>query len=895
MNRRGTIILLILLTIVTTFPPPTYATITNEFNIVVGDDIDYPPYSFLDADGRPSGFNIELAEAVLAVMGLKAEFRLGNWNEIRKQLEIGEINVISGMFSSPERLERYDFTTKHTISSGDVFTRKEMRITNIQELAGATVVVQEDDIVYEYLVNENLNIEFVKVATVADALRLVSMGKYDYAAVLKVPGHYIIDSLGFTDLRANNLLIGQNEYSMAVQKNNENLLLILNSGLKILKINGQYQEIYDKWLGVYEEQRLWDQVKQYTWLVAAIFGIILLLVVWSITLRRTVASRTMELLNANQILREKQELLNASNEEIEAAYQEIAASEEELRAQYDEIQSYTNRLESLKEKYQIAILGTNSVVWEYSISDRSIYLSEEFKKANGLSLSENEKVDIVLDKLLAKEEQKKLVQEFLAYKRGKKDEIYIQVKIIARNNIKWMLIRGKGIFGADHKLRFINGVILDITKLKEQESYIEHLAYHDHLTDLPNRRRFMQVLSKELAEERPGAIMLLDLDNFKQINDTLGHIYGDKVLKKVANSLLSLNDTRLFISRFGGDEFAILLFNEKDVKEVEKWAKKIMDIFVAKLLVEEDEIYISGCLGVTIYPLDSNDITELFINADVAMYTAKELGNNNYILFNQQMTYKLQKKAQIEKSLRKALREKDFKLLYQPQVCTLTGEIVGLEALLRLKDSSIPPSEFIPIAEETGMIIEIGRWVIKEAIDQIRLWKQKGLNIKPIAINFSAKQLNDLKFINFLEETLKSENIQGELIDIEITESIFLEKKNETITFLEKVKNLGVKIVLDDFGTGYSSLSYLTFLPVDKIKLDKSLNDKFLVLENISVMDSLISLAHSLNLQVVAEGIEEIEQYNRLKAVKCDFIQGYLFSKPIEAHEIEKILDHCYN
>jgi EAL domain-containing protein (putative c-di-GMP-specific phosphodiesterase class I) len=253
------------------------------------------------------------------------------------------------------------------------------------------------------------------------------------------------------------------------------------------------------------------------------------------------------------------------------------------------------------------------------------------------------------------------------------------------------------------------------------------------------------------------------------------------------------------------------------------------------------------------------------------------------------MADKLKEKIKIEKLLRDALKENGFTLLYQPQVSTFTGNILGFEALLRLKAHEISPIHFIPLAEEIGIIIEIGRWVTKEVVKQLKTRKEKGGELKPIAINFSAQQLHDSGYIEFLKALLEKEKISGEYLSIEITESIFLDKKDETITFLHKLKDLGIKIALDDFGVGYSSLSYLTFLPVDKIKLDKTLNDKFLIMDDIMVISSIISLAHSLSLEVIAEGIESIEQYLRLKEAGCDCIQGYLFSKPLDIESIDRI------
>ncbi|TCO70039.1 EAL domain-containing protein [Marinisporobacter balticus] len=589
-------------------------------------------------------------------------------------------------------------------------------------------------------------------------------------------------------------------------------------------------------------------------------------------------------------LKENQEELEASNEELVAAYEQLTASEEELRAQYDEIQSYTEKLENLKQRYAIAIKGTNSAVWEVDISDQTVYFSHEFKEIVGRTFSEKVEIDQIVKALFTIEDQQNLMEAFLAYKNGDSEEIYTQVRIKNQDDrLKWLLVRGKGIYDEQQNLKKISGILLDITELKEQEAYIKKLAYNDSLTELPNRRSFLEKLEKALHKDQSGAVMLLDLDNFKEINDTLGHTYGDKVLKKVARGLKHIRDEKMFLSRLGGDEFLVLIEGEEDIIEIENYAKKIIQIFKDKCMIESDEIYISASLGVTRYPSDSNEVSQLIMNADMAMYKVKDIGKNNYMFFNKEMIENLKEQIHIGKILREAITEDGFKLVYQPQVCTYTGKIIGFEALIRLKNHNISPDVFIEAAEENGMIIEIGRWVTKEAISQIVTWKNKGLPVKPIAINFSAKQLKDTNYIAFLENTLKEKNVEVKYIEIEITESIFLDEKEETIVFLNRLKKLGIKIALDDFGTGYSSLSYLTFLPVDKIKLDKSLCDKFLEIENIAVMDNIISLAHSLNLEVTAEGIEDMEQYKRLKVAKCNYIQGYLFSKPVEALESEKI------
>lgn len=591
-------------------------------------------------------------------------------------------------------------------------------------------------------------------------------------------------------------------------------------------------------------------------------------------------------------LRENEEELSASNEEIRAACEQLTASEEELRTQYDEIQEYVEKLENLKQKYEIAIKGTSSAVWEVSLKDRGIYFSQEFESIVGYQFPDKKEVFEVLNQLLPKEGKATLLKEYNRFKRGQADELSIQLQIIVKGEaLKWVMIRGKGIYDARGNLTHINGILLDINKMKLQEEYIQHLAYHDPLTNLPNRRKFLNKLRQELERGTQGAVMLLDLDNFKEINDSLGHVYGDLVLKEIAALFNKITDPHLFISRFGGDEFLILVTATVDYHGIESYIKKIRRLFNEQkpFSIKNNDIHINFSLGISRFPNDSLDPNQLISNADTALYCVKNSGKNNHRFFSQEMLVNINKKKEIEGILMEALKKEALDLHYQPQVQVTTGEIIGFEALLRLQKHQLPPDQFISIAEETGIIMELGRWVTKAAINQLAQWKEKGLELKPIAINFSTKQLNDEGYLFFLKETLEENQVDPKYLEIEITESILLERTQATMEFLSRLKAIGISIALDDFGTGYSSLSYLTYIPVDKIKLDKSLSDKFLERENLKVIDSLIILAHSLNLKVTAEGVERPEQYRRLKSRNCNYIQGYLFSKPLQAQEVEKI------
>jgi len=431
-------------------------------------------------------------------------------------------------------------------------------------------------------------------------------------------------------------------------------------------------------------------------------------------------------------------------------------------------------------------------------------------------------------------------------------------------------------------------------ELKEKREYINFLANHDPLTELPNRRKFMDKLKDELKIENEGAVLLLDLDNFKDINDTLGHLYGDKVLKKISKKLIELESKKIFVSRFGGDEFLILIRGEAEIEKVNEYINKITEHLEKPINVFNNELHIEFSMGVTLYPQDSTDMNKLITNADTAMYRVKKKGKSHYMYFNQNMTKKLNEKKRIKNILRDAIKSNGFKLKFQPQVNLKTGKADKLEALLRLEKYDISPGKFIPVAEETGLIIDVGRWVTEKTVEEIRDWKDNGYEARTVAINFSGEQLNDDKYVEFLKNTLEKYDIKPECIEIEITENILIEHKNESLEFLDNLKDLGVKIALDDFGTGYSSLSQLTFLPADYIKLDKILIERFIAGEKLNSIESLIKLIHSLDLKVVAEGIEEYDLFKYLKKNNCDYIQGYLFSRPLAKEDLIKDYNKNY-
>lgn len=586
--------------------------------------------------------------------------------------------------------------------------------------------------------------------------------------------------------------------------------------------------------------------------------------------------------------RTMQRKLKESNDELSATYEELAATEEELRYQYRLIEENVQRIELLNQKYEHAINSTNSVVWEFNLKTRKVHFSKNIKNNFSSSSHSMENIDRVMKKFLNEAAIKQVNEEIAAFMTQEKSEINIEIPIRAKaNQRKWINIQGKSIQGNEEEV-LLYGILMDVTERKLQQEHVDHLARYDYLTNLPNRMSFMQKLREEIERSKPIFILLMDIDNFKEINDTLGHVWGDKVLSTVAKRLTDHACPNMFISRFGGDEFLVLITN-KDNCDMKECIEHIREVFAQPILIERNEFNIKFSMGITRYPEDSTDIDQLIMNADTALYQVKRNGKNHHLFYNKEMLQELRNKAEIEGVIHRALQEDGFYLVYQPQVNVITGEVESFEALLRLKHNTTPPNVFIHIAEESDLICQIGRVVTKEAIRQAVSWRDKGFPRKPISINFSSKQVRDRDYLAFLIQTLEEYHLDPQYLELEITESILLEETDLTLELLERVKELGIKIALDDFGTGYSSINYLTYIPVNKVKLDKSLCDKFLSAKNTKVIDSIISLAHSLDLVITAEGIEEQWQYDQLKESGCNYIQGYLFSKPLVAEEAEKV------
>ena len=459
-------------------------------------------------------------------------------------------------------------------------------------------------------------------------------------------------------------------------------------------------------------------------------------------------------------------------------------------------------------------------------------------------------------------------------------------------------LRVNCIYDSKNKPTHYIATLTDMTYRKKTEDELMYLANFDSLTGLPNRSLMRIQLKQALLQAESGkklmAIMFVDLDNFKIINDSLGHSIGDDVLIAVGIRLKRCIKKTDTIARIGSDEFTLGLLNIDSMNDVIKYAEKIIKNIAKPILLEDQEFIISACIGISIYEKSETNIDTLLKQADTAMHHAKKIGKNNFQFFSETMNQTVTNRIDLEMRLRKALKNNEFILYYQPKYNLDTSTITGFETLIRWQDpvnGLILPDDFIPISEETGLILPIGDFVLENACLQLKQWIEMGFTELQLAINISAVQFMDENLVQKVSLALKEHGIPAQYLEIEITESTLIENLQYTVNTLNELRKLGVSLSLDDFGTGYSSLNYLKQFPINSLKIDRSfIKDIATDLHDAKMVESIISLAHNLCLKVIAEGVENIEQFNILKSFNIEEIQGFLISKPVTVTKATEIL-----
>ncbi|WP_313953692.1 EAL domain-containing protein [Accumulibacter sp.] len=453
-------------------------------------------------------------------------------------------------------------------------------------------------------------------------------------------------------------------------------------------------------------------------------------------------------------------------------------------------------------------------------------------------------------------------------------------------------------------------VVRDISLQKLTEEKVRRLAYFDTLTGLPNRESFLEKLGLELRRasraNRRAALLFLDLDGFKRVNDALGHTTGDNLLQAIAEQLKEklrpgdivarpgVYQPRMHVARLGGDEFTVVLPDLEDTQTVQVVAQRLQTLLAQPFRIGEHEVTVTASIGIAVFPEDGDDAATLLKHADTAMYHAKDLGRNNWQFYDKSLTAETMVRLTLEKDIRKGLERAEFHLLYQPQVRADDGMIVGLEALIRWRHperGTVSPAQFIPVAEDSGLIVEIGDWVLRTACRQLRKWQQSGVSTPRLAVNVSARQLRAQDFLGTVAAIIANTGVDASQIELELTESILMAPDARRIEEFRRLRDLGVNFSIDDFGTGYSSLAYIKRFPIGMLKIDQSfVRGLPHNADDAGITTAIVAMAHSLGLEVIAEGVETRAQFDFLQQANCHKMQGYLFSRPLPADEIERLL-----
>ncbi len=564
-----------------------------------------------------------------------------------------------------------------------------------------------------------------------------------------------------------------------------------------------------------------------------------------------------------------------------------------LKTHETDVELFNHQLR-LVHAHKVARLG----YWDWDVKHDRLYWSDEVFNIYGIPPDAGEiNYQRFLEKVYEDDQDKVDYATRKAFNKGEPYSIEHRV-IQADGTFKYIHQHAELIKNEEGQVIRMLGIAQDITERHLAQKKIKHLAYYDSLTDLPNRTLFHDRLNHAL--ERAGrskeevAVFLIDLDRFKKINDSLGHDIGDLFLQSVSNSLKNATRSADTIARLGGDEFALVIEGVTSEEGVLEVARKTLDALLATHNIQGNELICAGSIGITLSSKDNRKKETLIKQADLAMYKSKEEGGNRYSFYNKEMKSRAHQMLILENELRKALDKNELIVHYQPKVCVKTNKIKGMEALIRWQHPEkglIPPTDFVPIAEETGLIVPMGMWILEEACKQTSKWHKQGFSDLIVSINISAKQFHSKGFVDGIQKALIDSGINPQFVELEITESCTITDIDKTIRFLNAFRDMGMRISMDDFGTGFSSLSFLNQLPLDTLKVDrafiKDINENG---ENGELASLIIAMAKSLNLSVVAEGIETMDHLNFLKNSDCDEFQGFLASPPVEANQFKELL-----
>ncbi|WP_369159051.1 putative bifunctional diguanylate cyclase/phosphodiesterase [Candidatus Thiodiazotropha sp. LNASS1] len=558
-------------------------------------------------------------------------------------------------------------------------------------------------------------------------------------------------------------------------------------------------------------------------------------------------------------------------------------------------------LRKSEERFELAMRGANDGVYDWNLQNNEIYYSPRWKRMLGYEDHELPNEFSTWESLIDEKDRDRSWEMLNDYINGRRDNFHIEFKMQHKDG-HWVDILSRAFLVRDAQGNAVRtvGTHVDISEKKRQEAHILRQAHYDGLTGLPNRflamDRLAQLLKEASRDISKVAILFLDLDGFKRVNDTLGHETGDRLLVQAAERLQSVVREGDSVCRLGGDEFVVLLRNLGELTDARTVASSLISQFRHPFSLDERELVVTTSIGIAVYPSDGITPTELLRNADTAMYHSKEQGRNTFNFFTNEMNLNVSRMLEVEEQLHGAQERHEFSVVYQPVVELKSNRVVAAEALLRWNNpllGIVSPDEFIPIAEQTGVILGIGRYVLQKAVENALRWREMLDFEFKIAINLSPRQFRDTTLVDYIKDLLECNGLKANALVLEVTEGVLMSGQQDIEDALSRLHDNGISLAMDDFGTGYSSLNYLRKYPFDVLKVDRSfINDLTVDPADCELVNASILMAHGLGLEVVAEGVEIEDQLSQLRDMQCEYAQGYLFSRPVSAEAFTELLQN---
>ena len=858
---------------------PSYEMPPRSITVVMDDN--YPPFIFRDATGKLQGILQDTWALWEKHTGITVKLHAMDWSQALRAMQAGQADVIDTIFDTEARKQIYDFSAPYAQLDVPLFFHQSISgIVNADSLKGFTVGVKAGDACIDVL--HAHGVDSIQVyPSYSVVIAAAAASEVRVFCVDRPPAVYLLNQLGIEKEFRHSAPLYTGNFHRAVRKGNGALLKVVEDGFARISA-AEHQKIQQKWFGTAIEGPGLSTSAPYA--AFALLGVVLLaiaLALWNRMLQRLVKEKTAELSNSLAALSHEKQVEEQALAQMNTAQEALRESERQL-----------------SESQNIACLGS----YVFDIADGLWKSSEILDNLFG--------IDAVYVRSLAGWEalihpdDRQMMDSYFKDKVLGQKQVFDKVYRIVRHDDqspRWVHGLGKLEFDAAAGLVKMFGTIQDITESKAAQEQIQNLAFSDPLTGLPNRRllldRLEQALTASIRHQRQGALLFIDLDDFKTLNETLGHEKGDLLLQQVSQRLLTCVREGDTVARLGGDEFVVLLEDlsqnlQEAASQAEAVGKKILNALNQPYQLGQHAQHSTSSIGITLFGGTQREaIAEPLKRAELAMYQAKAAGRNTLRFFEAQMQAAVMAHAALETSLRQALAKNQFLLYYQAQV-TDAGQISGVEALVRWLDPErgiVLPAEFIGLAEETGLILPLGQWVLETACKQLTLWaSQPALAHLGLAVNVSASQFHQSDFVAQVLAALARSGARPERLKLELTESLLVANIEDVIAKMSALKSQSVGFSLDDFGTGYSSLSYLKRLPLDQLKIDSSfVRDILTNPSDAAIAKTVIDLAQNLGLAVIAEGVEIAGQRDLLARQGCHAYQGYLFSRPLPLAEFE--------